>query len=48
MQLHVHMTRVNEMREYPINMSNVQDVLFAAILPYLTSLTWNYIVRFLQ
>lgn len=48
MQLHIHMTKVDNMREYPINMSNVQDILFAAILPYLTSLTWNFIVQFLQ
>lgn len=42
---HIRMQRVERTREFPVNMGMLQQVLFALILPYITSLAFDFLLQ---
>jgi hypothetical protein len=42
---HVRMQRVEMTSELPLNISMIQEVLFALVLPYITSLAFDYVLQ---
>lgn len=41
----IRMQRVKATNEFPINIGMIQEVLFALVLPYLSSLTYNFVLQ---